>query len=271
MNKSYKNNKYQINTIKNNGMADGFTNSCMFISIRDYLVRNSISITVTELRNIGNFPGGNNDMFDDSNIGHIQCLETICKRFGLKINIQSSTNIDCIASIGKGNKIVKILQLPGHFELIDESELDKNKTIEIQLKKYYDRTKTISDEISKLDAENNVDFVIIAQLTEELASQKMILKELENEIRNCRDSILSYDFILTEQNDNLEIIFSQKLVISNDMESYDQNRTDCLNVIKSLESRISRTSTNVEKRNNVIKNYKELNHIIESINNSFIE
>lgn len=115
-----------VKTQANNGSIEGYSNSCLFISIRDFLhsttkrdLRDYKNITVHEIRKIGDYPGDNNEMFDSNKPDHLVCLNKICQKFSLTIIIYNSQYSSIVTKVGNGNNIVRILQFGViHFELI---------------------------------------------------------------------------------------------------------------------------------------------------------
>jgi hypothetical protein len=84
-----KNGAVPINTIQNDGTADGrFSNACIFISIRDYLhYVHNVRTTVTQLRQEAKFPGKHNEMFDTNIHNHLSGLETMLRNRRLCVRI----------------------------------------------------------------------------------------------------------------------------------------------------------------------------------------
>lgn len=116
----------KIIVLANNGKSKPYTNSCMFISICDYLryVLRDLDVTVRTLREYSKFTG-KNSMFDTSNKKHLKSLSYITKKYNLSIYIHyfnSKSYKKYISKFchrfGDGSNALSILYYGNHFELL---------------------------------------------------------------------------------------------------------------------------------------------------------
>jgi hypothetical protein len=129
-------------TKHNNGRREHYTNSCMWISIHDYLIEIMGSkITLKQLRDIGTADDEKdiNEMFDSINPRYVNGLENICEVFGINIKIYTYNNRSDklilsdmypaahIGSSDSNRQTIHIFSRGLHFALIIHSEqLDKS-------------------------------------------------------------------------------------------------------------------------------------------------
>ena len=126
-----RNNNTNFLPLHNNGSVDQYSNSCMWLSILQYL--NLVlgnQITINEIRNIGRVYD-NNQMFDAKIENHWNGILEIARVFDLEIfiipiNIHNpnylTQNNGFKESIGNGRHKVNIVAYGMHFELILYSE-----------------------------------------------------------------------------------------------------------------------------------------------------
>lgn len=86
--------KISFTTCYNNGCAEGLRNTCMFISIHNFLYlckRNTPILdkkySIKKLRELAEFPGSETAFFDIQSDGHIESLEHLLKQLDVEINI----------------------------------------------------------------------------------------------------------------------------------------------------------------------------------------
>lgn len=123
-------------TIHNNGSREGYINSCMWISIHDYvkLVHNP-DITLQEIRQIGKVDRVYiYDMYDSNINAHVNSLDNICNHYHININIYTidlNTKKLLLSDVAPMSRLVKptgfthtihILHFGLHYELIYRSE-----------------------------------------------------------------------------------------------------------------------------------------------------
>lgn len=128
------NNEFQKNTsiyiaLRNNGAAEIYTNSCMFICIQQYLKIHNYAVTVETLRRISEFPGKKNEEMDLNILSHKISLIKLADHFKLSIrvhpvDIQKNLITRHADPFGDGKNIVHIANKysrksnTGHYELI---------------------------------------------------------------------------------------------------------------------------------------------------------
>jgi hypothetical protein len=129
MNDEFKKNTSTYITLKNNGIAENYTNSCMFICIQQYLKIHNHATTVQTLRCISEFPGKRNEELDLNIPSHKNCLIKLANHLNLSIRVHPvDTQRNLIARhadpFGDGKNIVHIANKysrknnTGHYELI---------------------------------------------------------------------------------------------------------------------------------------------------------
>jgi hypothetical protein len=113
--------------IKNNGKVGDFTNSCLWISLVNYLqlVKNRMDVTVSKLREKSGFNRfGKNTDFDFGNAGHVACLIPILDEYKLILVIytvrKNALPIPSIFNYGEHlhYERVHIMSYGAHFELL---------------------------------------------------------------------------------------------------------------------------------------------------------
>ncbi len=123
-------------TIRNNGSMNGFTNSCMWISLYHYLtIYAGHNVNLEYIRLIGNMVGeeNKNQEFDSSIRSHILGLERISEIYNIRINIYNANrdgNLQGISDIFphpsrrdfRPTHNVYIASFGRHFELIIQSD-----------------------------------------------------------------------------------------------------------------------------------------------------
>ncbi len=129
MNDEFQKNTSAYITLRNNGVAEIYTNSCMFICIQQYLKIHGNIITVSALRRISEFPGNKNEEMDLNILSHKNSLVKLADHFGLSIrvhpvDIQKNFIARHADPFGDGKNIVHIANKysrknnTGHYELI---------------------------------------------------------------------------------------------------------------------------------------------------------
>ena len=120
----------KVNVIKNNGVEDGMTNQCFWISIKDFIIRSGINrqMTLRQLRTeAGLTDDTKNTKFDNFNPVFEAAINTIAKRYKLQINVWSMNSDGKVEKLytkinpnGPNIKpnIVQIASYGDHFELI---------------------------------------------------------------------------------------------------------------------------------------------------------
>lgn len=124
--------------LQNNGRKERLTNACLFISVHDYIryVLNITDVTVSELRKVGMFPGGNSTLFDTDVAGHTDSLRRIADVYKLSVHFYGNHSPSgtfagtCWKTVGNGQHHLSILAYGEHFELI-VSETPKSKMLEL--------------------------------------------------------------------------------------------------------------------------------------------
>ena len=81
---------YGVQTKSNGGGGNGFSNSCFWISIRDYLRSIGCDVSLRNIRDAcGVLPYEVNTMFDYDNYHHREGITRFCQLFNIRINIFS--------------------------------------------------------------------------------------------------------------------------------------------------------------------------------------
>ena len=89
--------RYGFTVLQNNGRDNNFVNTCLFISIKHLLEcmalkfleasKNTHQLSISELRDIANFSGSNNEIWDKDKPSHVACLQNLCKKLDIQICI----------------------------------------------------------------------------------------------------------------------------------------------------------------------------------------
>lgn len=112
----------RINTIRNGGQIEKFTNSCMYISLWHYLInvhpnrQQYKNLTVRELREESKFSGNDNEEWDDAIKQHVVSLFYICKKYDATVRVYKDGQ--AVKNYISGKNIIPIHNTPGHFQLI---------------------------------------------------------------------------------------------------------------------------------------------------------
>lgn len=119
-----------ISVVRNNGVETcgdvTLTNSCMWISICDYLLLKGHSVTALGLRRMSGITGEYNNMWDNEIDSHRRSLFQIAEIFDLSINVHLSERDEDLnlrlnripIRFGEGSQDVHIISYGAHFELI---------------------------------------------------------------------------------------------------------------------------------------------------------
>ena len=210
----------RFSTISNSGARDGYTNSCLWISIQDYLrdvLRSGISLRA--LRDMGGVrPEERNTQFDSGIARHSDGITRIANNFDLTIYIYSSDrNNRLILSdfYGDGRNIVYIRSFGRHFQLIDSFpeigyRIDvrghrsyENTVVYDERGKGYINLSELEQEISRKERsqeDTSLELAIMASLQDQI-ERNMEIKDTKKEkiseqrIKLLRDVIYEMDEI----------------------------------------------------------------------------
>lgn len=286
-----------VRTQPNGGQAEDFSNACLFISIRDFLhstndrtLQKHKNISVKELRQIGEFPGANNEMFDCKKSGHLECLEKICNHFSLTVIFYNSQYTNLVFSVGKGRNVVRILQTGiVHFEfIIDYEEVDQLNAIKSAPK--LPTIKSVNDSkqesIQKPNPNEQTTDSYLKNITfniDKIKSTEVCIVSRENEILNMKDTIdnfksiianltfnldglknniVSIDFVIQDQVEgeiysNIAGLIEEKGILSNEIKQFEQIKNEYLQKISLLEKKINIHSLEVENFKKTIRTLKD--------------
>ena len=188
--------------LHNNGSVDQYTNSCMWLSILQYLnIILGNQITINEIRNIGRVYD-NNQMFDAKNNNHWNGILEIARVFYLEIfiipiNIHNTNyltlNNGFKESIGNGRNKVNIVSYGLHFELILYSEDHRinllDNIVDDKKEKYINESKEDKKVLVYNPDINN--YEDIRNITEKI-------KILENDKKIVYDNIKNIELLLND-------------------------------------------------------------------------
>ena len=118
--------KYGFTVVQNSGKLEKFTNSCMFVSILQYLkLSGKGDYTLNHLREIARFPGKKNEMFDIAVRGHTESLIRLLTFLEVSLDVYycNETNdqkwiMQPAFSFNSGFQTFAIVSYVAHFELI---------------------------------------------------------------------------------------------------------------------------------------------------------
>lgn len=124
---------HNFKVISNNGTESGYSNQCMWISIKDYinrelLIKDKPRYSLEEIRNIAsdnNTIPINGPNFSFNEFLHYDAIKNITEYFNLKIvihqySLENGIGKEQIKIYGVGKNIVPIISYGNHFNLITE-------------------------------------------------------------------------------------------------------------------------------------------------------
>lgn len=134
--------RFGFAVIKNNGAEDGYTNSCMFISIMHLMklinasspapsdTNYALPKSIGEIRSLACFPGSDNSMWDKDLMGHVGSINMLCNKIGMQICVFYAnydkaigqywigSNMEYIYGSAQTNRRGSIVAWGNHFEAI---------------------------------------------------------------------------------------------------------------------------------------------------------
>ena len=253
----------------NSGAKDGYTNSCMWISILDYLQGElKINITLRKLRqnsfyNYYRGKLGNNkedaktnardfdrqnryNIFDDQNIVMTESINYICKKYDLVIYFLPIASYDKKPIYGYGEESaphkIYIEYSYRHYELITKwGEIDYDIT-------NFNKERPCEIRSRKLEELNLAEKIIVKKLLEEnYNSNKELLVRKLKKIRNSKMKLNN----MVEKDENKHLLVNRLIEIKEELDKMNVS-TSLLECLKNeIEQRIEKN--NVSK-NNVSKN-----------------
>ena len=195
-------------TKSNQGVIDNYSNSCMFISILDYLNGVlGIDINIHQLRQIGRMNDTeNHKMFDDNIERHKAGLQDIVNMFNLDIHFLNAKNnielynkddflaiLNRVKSNGNDRNLLYIVSSGEHFELLVYNELwgvdlrnfFPNLDFNDSKKKFLVFSEKINTyiDINELKNRNKILNDEIKNIESELKSKREILKLVSEDIK----------------------------------------------------------------------------------------
>lgn len=207
-----------ILTLKNGGRRENYENSCMWISIHDYLKKVlNIDITLEELRNQGdaNQPRDKKELFDSSIIRYVEGINKISEIYNLVIKVYSRDpeNPDNLilsdvypfiefGKINNGNKnIVNIISFGYHFELLIQS-----RQLNYDITKYFN----IQPKAQAIKQEQEIELNIPHIVFDSETNTYIDIEQKEKEIEEIHEQIKNIDNEIIKSQRKFEICFKNQ-------------------------------------------------------------
>lgn len=220
----------------NNGRREHYTNSCMWISIHDYLTEiMNYDITLQQLRSLGKADKeeDRNEMFDSINLIYVNGLERICQVFGININIYTKDESDKliltdiypltrIEGSDSNRPTIHIFSRGLHFQLITFSE---QLNINLRISSQSDRSdKSKDDKQDKQDLVYNKETKLYINIKELRATleeatdkvNKLVSSKSKNTDLECARKRSLEDLI---NKTNIELALAESIITNNNEES----------------------------------------------------
>jgi hypothetical protein len=252
-------------TKKNNGCAECFINTCLWICIQQYLAYVlDISISISQLRNEAEFNEDYNTDFDFFNKSHHDSIKKILRKYNLGIRFYYANEKDDTITLSKYNEeifennkyIIPIVNFSSnnHFELIIsgttqvsslEEYFDKKKLIIFNSGKHIDLNKLSLEQVS-----------LVEPIIKEIKNIKNNIDDLKFEVENKKNRFYKLNKLHEKRTSELNQIQNElKSLHKKVMENYYSNHDDNneIDIFYNLQ----------KKRDNLKDRFKKLNIVIK--------